>query len=78
MAGETKRARILEYLKKNPNGLTGLEMVTMFGCLNYKNDIYVLRMKGVPIYDEWEHRYDMEGRELERWKRYYIPAGAMK
>lgn len=76
--GETKRQKVLEYLKRNPHGLTGLEMVTKFGCLNYKNDIFVLRSKGYPIVGEWQHKYDAQGRELERWMRYYIPAGAMK
>lgn len=74
MAAETKRDRLLAYLKTHRDGLTGLEMVTLFGLLNYKNDIYVLRNKGVPIADAWEEKLDDRGRVLERWKRYYIPA----
>lgn len=74
----TKRQRILDYLKKNPRGLTGMDMVQLFGSLNYKNDIFVLRGKGVPIADEWERKYDEKGREIMRWKRYYIPADARR
>lgn len=70
--GEGKRQQLLEHLKKHPHGITGLEMVTRFGLLNYKNDIYVLRNRGVNIADVWEEKLDDRGRVVERWKRYYI------
>lgn len=74
---DSQRRQVLRHLMKHAEGLTGLEMVTLYGALNYKNVVFELRNAGVPIAGEWEYRYDMEGREERRWMRYYIPREAM-
>lgn len=73
---ESQKASVLNYMRRHPYGLTGMDMVTLFGALNYKNVIFELRESGVPIAGEWVIKYDTTGKEVKRWMRYYLPNDA--
>ena len=62
---------ILETLKTDPKGLTGMDMIRRFGAMSYTRRIRDLRESGNPIGDVWEHKLTEEGKIEKKWKRYF-------
>ena len=62
---------ILAELKRNVYGLTGMDMIRMFGATAYTRRIKDLRESGEPIESLWIYKHDEKGKVVKRWKRYY-------
>jgi len=62
---------ILAELKRNAHGLTGMDMIRMFGAMSYTRRIKDLRESGEPIESLWIYKHDEKGKVVKRWKRYY-------
>lgn len=74
----TQNAMILQALKTEPRGLSGLDMLRRFGVLSHTRRITDLRQKGIPVADFWECQFDENGKTIKRWKRYFLPAEARR
>ncbi len=62
---------ILETLKKEERGLTGMDMIRRFGAMSYTRRIKDLRDSGNPITGIWEYKLSKEGKVIKKWRRYY-------
>lgn len=72
---EAQTQQILRYLEAG-NSITGLEALTLFGCMRLPARIADLKKAGVPIVDnEWECQTDDNGKIIKRWKRYRLARG---
>lgn len=71
LSTESQNRLILGELKRNPLGLTGMDMIRRFGAMSYTRRIKDLRDSGHKIDSMWERKYDERGKEVKRWKRYY-------
>ena len=69
---EAQTQQILRHLEAG-NSITGLEALTLFGCMRLPARIADLKKAGVPIVDnELECQTDDNGKIIKRWKRYRI------
>jgi len=71
MDTNSQNKAILRELKRNPMGMTGMDMINMFGAMSYTRRIRDLREAGEPIDSQWIYKYDEKGKVVKRWKRYY-------
>lgn len=72
MDAASQNKAILEYLKRHPLGMTGLEMFQLYGALSYTRRITDLRQAGNQIDSMWEYKLDEKGKVVKKWKRYYF------
>lgn len=71
MDTNSQNKAILRELKRNPMGMTGMDMIRMFGAMSYTRRIRDLRESGEPIDSQWIYKLDEKGKVVKRWKRYY-------
>ena len=71
MDTNSQNKAILRELKRNPMGMTGMDMINMFGAMSYTRRIRDLREAGEPIDSQWIYKLDEKGKVVKRWKRYY-------
>lgn len=69
---EAQNHQILQALKNEPAGLTGLDMLHRFGALSHTRRVRDLREKGYPVGDVWEYQLDERGKIVKKWKRYFL------
>lgn len=75
---ESQNQMLLEALRNEPAGLTGLDMLYRFGILSHTRRIRDLRERGIPIGDIWEYQFNDKGKVVKHWKRYFLPREAAK
>lgn len=63
---------ILETLRSDPHGLTGMDMIQRFGAMSYTRRIRDLREAGHPIVGVWEYKLDKAGKVVKKWRRYFF------
>ena len=68
---EVQTQKLLHYMEAG-NGITGIEALTLFGCMRLPARIADLKKAGVPIIDEWVYKTDDTGKVVKKWKRYRI------
>lgn len=69
---ESQNKAILAELKRNPFGLTGMDMIQKFGAMSYTRRIRDLREAGNHIEGVWEYKYSKDGKVVKKWRRYYF------
>lgn len=67
----TKKERLLKYLKSHKRGITGQDALLKLGLYRLSGEIHQLRNEGVDIKTEMMERVEEDG-ERTRYARYYI------
>ena len=67
----TKKERLLKYLKSHKRGITGQDALLTLGLYRLSGEIHQLRNEGIDIKTEMMERVEEDG-ERTRYARYYI------
>lgn len=70
---EVQTQQLLHYMEAG-NSITGMEALTLIGCMRLPARIADLKRAGVPIEDEWVYKTDDNGKVVKKWKKYWIAA----
>lgn len=68
---ESQTRQIQAYMEAG-HRVTGLEALTLCGCMRLPARVADLRRAGVPVLDEWQYELDRNGKVVRKWKRYWI------
>lgn len=68
---EAQTKQILRHMEAG-NSITGLEALDKFKCMRLPARVADLRSAGVPVQDGWEYEYDIHGKVVKKWKKYWI------
>lgn len=63
--------QIIRYLRKHPNGLTRLQALDKFDCINLPGRICDLRENGYNIVSVWKEKKKLNG-EIKRFVQYRL------
>jgi len=67
----SQNERIIRYLKKHPTGLTRLQALDKFECINLPGRICELRESGYNIASVWQEKKKLNG-ETKRFVQYRL------
>lgn len=67
----TKKERLLKYLKSHKRGITGQDALLKLGLYRLSGEIHQLRNEGIDIKTEMMERVEDNG-EITRYARYFI------
>lgn len=68
---ESLTSQILRYMEAG-NAITGLEAMTLFGCMRLPARVADLKQAGIPVQSDWVYEYDINGKVVRKWKKYFI------
>lgn len=68
---EAQKRQILRYMEAG-NCITDATARELFNCSRVGARIYDLKQDGVPVQDEFEYAYDIYGKVIKKWKKYWI------
>lgn len=68
---ESQERQLRLYMEAG-NTITGLEALTMFGCMRLPARVADMKKNGVPVHDDWEYELDENGKVVKKWKKYWI------
>ena len=69
----TKVARVLDYLKTHPDGMTSMDAIILFGATRLSDIVFKLKKAGYLILTEMEDGIDRYG-NASRYARYKLIA----
>ena len=72
MTERESQTRQLQQYMETGKPITGLEALTLFGCIRLAARVADLKQAGVPVMDEWEFKLDQNGKVVKKWKKYWI------
>lgn len=67
----SQNERIIRYLQKHPNGLTRIQALEKFECINLPARICDLRESGYRIASVWQEKKKLNG-EIKRFVQYRL------
>ncbi len=72
---EIQKAKILRFMEAG-NSITDAIARDLFECSRLGARIWDLRHDGVPVQDEFEYKFDNNGKVVKKWKKYWIARSA--
>lgn len=73
---ENQKLQILRFMEAGGQ-ITPRMASRLFDCDRLGARIWDLRKDGVPVLDEWEYKYDANGKVVKKWKKYWLAQTAV-